>query len=177
MFDPDKRNKTLKHTVMKTLTLLIATLLTTTTFAQDETQWIGGTPGQETEWHQARNWSTNEVPDEDTHVVIDFLNSGHNSQPTISQDAVAASIEVRSLGKLTITDNAELIIDGMDTYTEGISLYGGQIENLGSIFFYNLHIELTQEELSQFQGEGYVFVDDKHKELEASGPHFAQQTK
>lgn len=162
---------------MKTLTLLIATILSTTAFSQTETQWIGGTPGQETEWHQAKNWSTNEVPDEETHVVIDYLNSGHNSQPTISENAVAASIELRSQGKLTIANNAELVIDGLDTYTEGISLYGGQIENAGSIFFYNLHVELSEEELGRFQGEGFVYVDDKHQELEASGPQYAQQTK
>lgn len=162
---------------MKTLTLILATLISTTLFSQDEVKWIGGTPGQESDWHQARNWSNNEVPDEDTHVVIEFLNSGHNAQPVVSENAYAASIEIRSAGQLTIAENCELIIDGEEVYTEGINLYGGKVNNSGSIFFYNLHVDLTEDQLSQFKGEGFVYVDDQDTELEAAGPQYAQSKK
>lgn len=135
--------------------LMTATLLT----AQVQVSWIGGTYGQETNWDCPSNWSTGSVPDEDSHVVIAFLNSGHHAQPVIEDEAYIASLEIRSMGNLTVEKGALLMIDGSDNYSTGIALYGGSVNNKGSIHLIALDQEMSSDVLASVDGEGKIFVE------------------
>ena len=118
-------------------TLLGTTLLT----AQETAFWIGGTPGQETNWHVARNWSNNQIPDEFTNVIIERANSGHSSQPVISASAEALSIKLYN-STLTVTTKGLVLINGSFSFSDGIDMINGTIDNNGTI------------ELKDIAGEG-----------------------
>jgi hypothetical protein len=139
---------------MKKLLTILLSLATTVSFAQESATWIGGSFGNATSWHEARNWSTGAIPNEDTHVIIVHTNSGHNSQPIISENAEAASIQILSSATLTISKEGDLIVDGVATYSEGISLYGGKIINNGQVALYNLAVEVSDEMADMITGNG-----------------------
>ncbi len=146
---------------MKTLLILLLTTTSTLLTAQTTVTWLGGTPGKETFWNEAKNWSNHQIPDENSNVIIQRLNSGHDAQPVIEDQAEVASIEIQSNAQLTIYGNGNLLIDGAYLYTEGISMYGGKLVNAGIINFYNLAKNLSNEFLNNIQNTDYVFVDDQ----------------
>ncbi|MDF1865624.1 MAG: hypothetical protein P1U70_12370 [Saprospiraceae bacterium] len=148
---------------MKTLIIAILTFSTSFIIAQNTVTWIGGTPGNETNWEVAKNWSNNQVPNENSVVVIKYLNSGHNAQPIVENFVEVASIEVQANAQLTIEANAELIVDGSFTYSEGISLYGGEVINKGTVHLYSLSVDVTEDYFNKIQNTGYVFMDDQLK--------------
>lgn len=148
---------------MKTLIIAILTFSTSLIIAQNTVTWIGGTPGNETSWDEPRNWSDHKIPNENSIVVIKRLNSGHNAQPVIEEMVEVASIEVQANAQLTIEGNGALIIDGSFTYSEGISLYGGEVINKGTVHLYSLSVDVTEDYFNKIQNTGYVFMDDQLK--------------
>ncbi len=146
---------------MKILNIAFLILVSIFVNAQNTVTWIGGTPGHETSWNVAKNWSDCHVPDETTHVIIKSLNSGHQAQPIIKRNENVASIEIQAGAKLTIEEAGKLTIDGEYTYSEGITLRGGSIVNNGEIYLYNLDIVLTDNHLESLQNCGSLYVDNK----------------
>ena len=103
---------------MKTLFMVICTFITTSTFAQQATTWLGGTPGQERNWNEARNWSNNRVPDAFSNVFIPDVSFSTFSAPVIASGTVELNtITIASNGQLTIGKNAKLMV-----YNEAIGL-------------------------------------------------------
>ena len=131
---------------MKNFFILLFSLVTSITFAQQIAIWEGGTPGKENCWNEAKNWSNQTVPDEFTFVIIEYRNSGHQAQPIIENAAFAASVEIQSRAKLQIMEKGSLHVDGEGLYTHGIAVYGGQLINKGEIHLNNLDSELSIED-------------------------------
>ena len=146
---------------MKTLIIVLLTLTSSLAFAQNTATWIGGTPGNETNWNEPRNWSNYQMPDEDTHIIIKPLNTGHFAQPVISQPSEVASIVLYAGASLTIKHQGEVRIDGSQTYTQGILNYGGTLINEGLITlsdiqdFNSEHLHLT------YKGGGDVNINGR----------------
>lgn len=63
--------------------------------------WKGGTPGQETNWHCPKNWSTGTVPDVFSDVVIPDVSTTTRALPEIRSGEV-------EVNRLTIAHNAGL---------------------------------------------------------------------
>lgn len=123
---------------MKIVFLFFMLFYTINSTAQKSTIWVGGTPGKETKWNEPRNWDNNRVPDENTHVIIKSTNSGHAAQPIISDLVEVAWIEIRQGAALTISASGQLIVNGAETYSEGISIHGGKIQSSGRIILKNI---------------------------------------
>ncbi|MFT5165661.1 MAG: hypothetical protein ACI8P3_000889 [Saprospiraceae bacterium] len=103
---------------MKILLITILTLTTTFTFAQQSVTWKGGTPGKETNWNEAKNWSNNKVPNEFSDVMIPDVSTSTFSDPVIKEGTVELnSISIGSNGQLTVEASAKVIIHG---HAEGI---------------------------------------------------------
>ena len=105
---------------MKTIFIALFTLISTVTIAQNTVTWKGGTPGNETSWNEARNWSNHKVPNEFSNVIIPDVSSSTFSYPIIEEGIVELnSILVASTALLTIRNSAKLIIYG---YAEGLTI-------------------------------------------------------
>jgi len=103
---------------MKTLLIALFTLISTITIAQNQVTWKGGTPGKETSWNEARNWSNNRVPDEFSDVIIPDVSTSTFSTPVIKEGTIELnSIMIESNAQLTIEASAKVIVYG---YTEGL---------------------------------------------------------
>jgi len=72
-------------------------------FAQKTVVWKGGTPGQETNWYCAKNWSPQTVPDAFSDVVIPDVSATTRALPEIR----GGEVEVN---RLTIAYNAGLAL-------------------------------------------------------------------
>jgi hypothetical protein len=162
---------------MKAIITLLALTFSMTILAQTENVWIGGTIGHESDWNTARNWSEGFVPDEDSYVIINLHNSGHNSQPVITGDAVAASVMVYSGAQLTIANTAQLVINGEEVYSEGISLYGGQLVNEGALYIQHVESQASMLDLSTYSGNGLVVLDNTEMNNTMTGATMASNTK
>ncbi|MCO6492757.1 MAG: hypothetical protein J5I98_30340 [Phaeodactylibacter sp.] len=102
-------------------------LFSFTAFAQNT--WIGGTPGRETDWLEARNWSKQRVPGWDDNVLIPHL--WHSNYPMVSAAVPPiAHLEVEGGARLSIKTGGQLSVDGNSTYNTGILLIG-KIDNSG----------------------------------------------
>ena len=150
------------------MTITFATSFIT---AQNTVTWIGGTPGQETNWDEPRNWSTNHVPNEDSNVVIALSNSSHNAQPIIKNDVEVVSIQILSGGNLTVSEYVKLTVSGAYNYSEGISLHGGNLTNNGTINLVELDVEVTAEYFNKNENTGIVLVNNVAQNT--SNIHFA----
>ena len=97
---------------MVTLNLFIAfCFFGTLMSAQRNVTWIGGTPGQESDWFCNKNWSNAHVPDEFSNVYIINVSSSTFHYPVIkSKEATALSISIVSEGKLTIEKSGTLSV-------------------------------------------------------------------
>lgn len=103
---------------MKILLIAIFTLTTTITFAQQSVTWKGGTPGKETNWNEARNWSNNKVPNEFSDVTIPDVSTSTFSNPVIKKGTIELNcISIGSNGQLTVESDAKVIVYG---FAEGI---------------------------------------------------------
>ena len=140
-------------------------------FAARSIVWKGGTPGKETSWNEPRNWDKNEVPDEDSRVVIKSMNTGHNAQPVIKDPITVNAVEIHPNAKLVIASTGQLVIDGEYFYSEGISIMGGKLESEGRISLRNIDAnsimkvqptavnEKTGEFYSEKYGYSFTVVD------------------
>jgi len=149
---------------MKNLLIIIAVFATFSLNAQTEITWIGGTPGQETNWNQAKNWSTNQVPDEDTWVIIKATNSGHQALPVITSDIIIAGIEIQSNANLTIAQTGKLLIDGEMTYNYGI-LNVGKIINQGQVSVANTGLAPIYQPNTNIENHGSIAIFDQGSEV------------
>ena len=143
---------------MKLFITIIAWVAWIATQAQETNYWVGGAVGNPCSWNEDRNWSTREVPTEDTKVVIEGKNSGHGAQPVIWAKAVALSVEIRTQGLLEVTAFGSLNISGEEYYSEGIQVYGGQILNRGHIQVQNLSKDIPNSLVSALTVEGELIV-------------------
>jgi hypothetical protein len=117
-----------------------ATLLLTfcmNVFSQKSITWKGGTPGQKNEWYCAQNWSTHNVPDEFSDVIIPDVSTSSFAFPIIR----TGKVEINSLyilfnGSLTIAKNAVMTV--LDN-AEGCSQ--GKIHGDGLIILHNVNPE------------------------------------
>ena len=97
--------------------------------------WSGGTPGHETDWMEARNWSNQRVPGWNDNAIIPHL--WHNNYPEIKTAVPAiAHLEVEGGARLSITSNGYLPINGSSTSNSGI-LLTGKINNEGVLAITN----------------------------------------
>ena len=93
-------------------------MISTITIAQNIVTWKGGTPGKETSWYEAKNWSNNRVPDEFSDVIIPDVSTTTFSTPTIKEGTIELnSIMIESSAQLTVETSAKVIAYG---YTEGL---------------------------------------------------------
>lgn len=99
---------------MKTVVILLFSLLGTKSIAQITSIWRGNAPGHETEWNYPSNWTRNDVPDEFTDVIIPFNNSSRQAYPVLE----GQRIEINSLsmlpGAIIILDDCELTVFNVD---------------------------------------------------------------
>jgi hypothetical protein len=109
--------------------------------AQTTTTWKGGTPGRETTWNEPKNWDANRIPGEWDKVIIKREYNGHFSQPVINAAVQVSWLEIHPGAELTITPSGQLTIDGSFTYSEGVSIYGGNIRSDGEIVFKDIDSE------------------------------------
>jgi hypothetical protein len=105
---------------MKTLFLSLTLVLSgSTIFAQQLVRWIGGTPGQETNWHEARNWSNYKVPDTFSNVLIPDVSTTTFSAPFISGGIVELNtILIESNAQFRLAEGALLIVHEQATGLE-----------------------------------------------------------
>lgn len=120
---------------MKTLITFFFIATTAIISAQQVVTWKGGTPGKENCWTEPRNWDSNKVPDEFSHVVIKVRNNGHFAMPIIHTNVQIEAIEVHSKAYLTITEKGTLLLYGADLNRDDIQLFGGNIHNAGRIIY------------------------------------------
>ncbi|MDF1696618.1 MAG: hypothetical protein P1U56_12335 [Saprospiraceae bacterium] len=114
--------------------------------------WIGGAPGQETNWNYARNWSQNQVPDWTEDVIITNVMTQSGYFPVISEEVQAVPhIEIQSNAMLTILPYGKLVIDGATTYKSGI-LLNGKLVATGGIAIANV----AKQDIEQDGGEMYL---------------------
>lgn len=125
---------------MKKLNLLITTGLIFICFLATidaQNYWKGGTPGKETDWNTAKNWSKNHVPDWTEDVIIPDVSSQSGFFPVIENtiDPIP-HLEIQSNAILVVLPKGNLIIDGSITYNSGIYL-GGKIKSKGDVIIMN----------------------------------------
>lgn len=144
---------------MKALIITLLTFVTTISLSQNTFIWTGGTPGKETKWSESGNWSNNQVPDENSFVIIKAMNTGHGAQPVVKERIEAASIEIQAGATLTVTEKGEILIDGSYTYSAGIVSYGGELINQGVINLVNIEGLTAGNFNIEMQGKGLIFVD------------------
>ena len=115
---------------MRNATLITLLVLTAATTVAQNT-WIGGAPGHETDWMDARNWTRQRVPEWNDNVLIPHL--WHHNYPKVSTNVPAiAHLEVEGGAQLNITSEGHLLIDGRNTHNSGVLLIGN-IVNEGSL--------------------------------------------
>ena len=103
---------------MKTLLIALFTMISTITIAQNTVTWKGGTPGKETSWNEAKNWSNNRVPDEFSDVIIPDVSTSTFSTPVIKEGTIELnSIMIESNAQLTVDVSAKVIVY---SHTEGL---------------------------------------------------------
>lgn len=111
---------------MKAHVSVLLSLFTMVTLSA-QVQWRGGFPGHETEWQNARNWSTNRVPDDMDNVVIPDCSTRGCFYPVVeTKTARVQSLEIHDNARLTITEGAKLTV-------LGYGLPGGALLNLGTV--------------------------------------------
>ena len=146
---------------MRILLTVCLAIVSHAIFAQQTITWLGGAPGNETNWHVSKNWSPNRVPDEDSYVVIQYLHSGHNAQPVISGEARAASIQIVDRAYLTIEKGGELVLDGTFIYTQGFVLMNSTLINRGRIALFNLDADTSTDYFKGIQNTGIIILDNE----------------
>lgn len=103
--------------------------------AQVETVWLGGSPGHETDWAYYKNWSTGQIPDWSSDVIIpDKSSYYHDHYPEISKGAFEInSLSIQGNAKLFIAENSQLDIlylldmDSLSIDNNGEIILDGQL--------------------------------------------------
>jgi hypothetical protein len=143
---------------MKNLSMSFALCLVTFFFTSDliaQNYWKGGTPGNESNWNTAKNWSKNQVPDLTEDVIITDVSNQSGFPPVIDQVIEAIPhIEIQSNAVLTVLPWGKLVIDGTSTYNSGIFLNGKLIAT-GEIDIANVgRMQIEQRKGKMFLRKG-----------------------
>ena len=111
---------------MKNLFVLILTITAVTySTAQNTVTWLGGTPGNETNWNEAKNWSNQRVPNVFSNVWISDVSTRTRALPVIEAGTVELNtLTVESLAALTVQQNAHLVVYGSVTGKENLRIKG-----------------------------------------------------
>ncbi len=111
---------------MKNLIVMLFVLISgSLTSMEAQNIWKGGTPGQETAWSVAKNWSESRIPDWTEDVIIANVSTSSGYFPVIDNEVESiAHLEIQSGAILTILPTGKLIIDGGSTFNSGITLIG-----------------------------------------------------
>ena len=136
-------------------------MMTCSAWSQTTVEWIGGTPGKETKWEEARNWSPQVVPDYTCKVVLPGYQTGHAAQPMVDGFVEVLSIEVHQGATLYIKESGEVLIDGTDVYTEGIKNYGGQLHIDGALELKKVAGASLAELFEISAGQGSLIVNEQ----------------
>ena len=137
--------------LMITITLCLVSLFITNEISA-QNYWMGGAPGNETNWNYAKNWSQNRIPDWTENVIIPDVSTHSGFFPVISQVIEAVPhVEIQSNAVLTVLPWGRLVIDGTSTYNSGIFLNGKLIAT-GTIDIANV----ARMEIEQDRGELYL---------------------
>jgi hypothetical protein len=96
-----KMNHRISSARLSTVCTAFLLTLCLNAFAQKTIVWKGGTPGQETNWYCAKNWSTHTVPDAFSDVVIPDVSTTTRALPEIHSGEV-------EVNRLMIAHNAGL---------------------------------------------------------------------
>ena len=150
-------------TMKSFLTLTLAFICSLNISSQNTIHWLGGTPGHESEWNEPRNWDANRVPIESDKVIISNRNNGHFKQPVISGEVQIAWLEILSGGNLTISNSGILTIDGSNTYSEGISIYGGAIHSDGEILFKGVELGFLEKNAPVCLERKYIYYSTAYQ--------------
>jgi len=79
--------------------------------AQKTTYWKGGTPGHENDWFCARNWTSGDVPNEFSNVVISDQTSQNHSSPVIRRGSVSINtLRIEGIASLEIGAAAQVVV-------------------------------------------------------------------
>ena len=131
----------------------------TVSLATAQNTWIGGTPGAETDWNQARNWSRQHVPDwTDEVVIIPDVSSRSGHAPVIDGDVPPVpSMQINAGATLFISAGGRLTIDGETTYNFGLLLYG-HLHNAGQMTIQSTALAPLVEHGTVIDNDGLVII-------------------
>ena len=73
----------------------------------DSFYWLGGTPGAETDWLTASNWTNNAIPDINHNV---YIGANKSHYPIVDDLAACKELFILDGGKLTIEENGHLSV-------------------------------------------------------------------
>ena len=125
---------------------------------QAQVVWQGGAPGQETDWNQPMNWSAHYVPDMDDAVIIPDRSTHGNFYPVIdTETSPIASLVVEGQATLTIAPTGKLLVDGSDTYNDGILLIG-YLVNEGALVIKDVALSAVAGYPEHLQSSGEMMV-------------------
>lgn len=152
----------LTSTYLPFLNLLLFLSLSFSTTGQN--YWKGGTPGAETEWNNARNWSENHVPDwSDDVVIIPNVATSSGYFPIIKNEVPEiAHLNIIGGANLTITSSGSLTINGENTYNYGI-INTGQVHNLGKLNILNTGLSALSnlDKSKSIKNEGVLAINEE----------------
>lgn len=129
---------------MKSLSILCIScfmFLISSSLYSETITWKGGTPGDETNWTNPKNWKSNSVPTEISDVVIPNTSTFGNHYPVInSRVQPIGSLLISGGAELHVTETGLLIVDGTGVYNYGV-LNLGSITINGEVFIENSALE------------------------------------
>jgi len=136
------------------IVVLIVLIIQSLNSVEAQNIWIGGTPGHETDWNIAKNWSENRVPDWTEDVIIADVSTISGYFPVIDNEVEPiAHLEIQSNALLTIKPTGILMVDGISTFNSGITLIGN--------IFLDGQLEIKNTALSAIENISGVTLSDK----------------
>lgn len=104
-----------------TLLFFIMISVAISALAQERSVWKGGKPGRANDWKCAANWSTNQVPDAFSDVIIPKTTGPLQNYPVIRSGRIEVNtLRIQCGARLTIAENASLSIFNPD-YCDDVS--------------------------------------------------------
>ena len=125
----------MKKVILPVALCLAALFFVSTLAAQN--YWVGGTPGKESDWNTAKNWSQNRIPDWTQDVIIPDVSTQSGYFPIIDSDVdPIPHLAIYSNAILTILREGKITIDGKTTFNSGLYLVG-KIISKGDVVIIN----------------------------------------
>jgi len=117
--------------------------------------WKGGTPGKESDWNTASNWSKNKIPDWTfNYIIIPNTDASTQSYPIIKNwIEPIPHLKIEAGAQLLIAKGGGIIIDGSTTFNHGI-INNGFIQNDGAVHINHTALEELISESNHFINHG-----------------------